>query len=99
MLLADAAFYGVFIARCAFRVQGQLTFSLFDDAMISMTYARNLAAGNGLVWMAGEPAVEGYTNFLWTVVMALPHLAGLPDRLTALPIMGSGRCSWSGRAC
>ena len=79
-----------FVLRSAFRVQGQLTFSLFDDAMISMTYARNFAAGNGLVWMAGEPAVEGYTNFLWTAVMALPHAAGLPDRLTALPIMALG---------
>jgi hypothetical protein len=36
--------------------------------------------------MAGETPVEGYTNLLWTLVMALPHLAGMPDRLASLPI-------------
>ena len=89
-LLSGAAFYVVFIVRASFVARGQLTFSLFDDAMISMTYARNLASGHGLVWMAGETPVEGYTNFLWTIVMSLPHLAGLPDRLTSLPVMVLG---------
>jgi hypothetical protein len=89
-LLAGAVFYAVFVARASFRVEGQLTFSLFDDAMISLTYARNLAEGHGLVWMPGESPVEGYTNFLWTLWMVIPHLAGLPDRLTALPVMAFG---------
>lgn len=40
-----------------------------DDAFISFRYARNLAEGNGLVFNVGE-RVEGYTNFLWTVLMA-----------------------------
>lgn len=43
-----------------------------DDAFISFRYARNLAEGNGLVWNLGE-RVEGYTNFLWTVAMAIPY--------------------------
>lgn len=89
-LLAAVAFYTVFILRCSFRLEGQRIFSLFDDAMISLTYARNLAEGHGLVWMAGESPVEGYTNFLWTVLMAIPHWAGLPDHLTALPVMAFG---------
>jgi hypothetical protein len=38
--------------------------------MISMRYAANLAAGAGLVWNPGE-RVEGYTNFLWTLLMAV----------------------------
>jgi hypothetical protein len=84
-LLGGVAFYVVFILRSAFRVEGRLTFSLFDDAMISLTYARNLAEGNGLVWTAGESPVEGYTNFLWTLGMTLPHCAGLPERWIALP--------------
>ena len=37
-----------------------------DDAFISFRYARNLAAGNGLVFNVGE-RVEGITNFLWTI--------------------------------
>lgn len=43
---------------------------LSDDAFISFRYAQNLVAGNGLVYNAGE-RVEGYTNFLWTMLAAL----------------------------
>lgn len=44
-----------------------------DDAYISFRYARNLAAGNGMVWNIGDDQpVQGYTNFLWTALMALP---------------------------
>lgn len=42
-----------------------------DDAYISFRYAANLVAGNGLVYNVGEsPPVEGYTNFLWTMLSA-----------------------------
>ena len=40
-----------------------------DDAFISYRYARNLAAGHGLVFNPGE-YVEGYTNLLWTLLIA-----------------------------
>ncbi len=40
-----------------------------DDAFISFRYADNLAHGHGLVWNEGE-RVEGYTNFLWTMLVA-----------------------------
>lgn len=40
-----------------------------DDAFISFRYARNLINGHGLVFNVGE-RVEGYTNFLWTVMIA-----------------------------
>ena len=46
-----------------------------DDAFISFRYASHLAQGLGLVWNP-EERIEGYTNFLWTVVMALPHRFG-----------------------
>src|SRR5262245_60209180 len=46
---------------------------VIDDAFISLRYARNLATGHGLVYNAGE-RVEGYTNFLWALFLALPHL-------------------------
>lgn len=41
----------------------------FDDAYISLRYADNLVRGEGLVWNPGE-RVEGYTNFLWTLLLA-----------------------------
>jgi hypothetical protein len=40
-----------------------------DDAFISFRYAKNLVAGLGLVYNPGE-RVEGFTNFLWTILVA-----------------------------
>jgi len=58
--------------------------SLFDDAYISLRYATNLAEGSGLVWNPGE-RVEGYTNFLWTALIALLlRLSDLDAPLLAL---------------
>jgi len=42
---------------------------LGDDAFISFRYADNLAKGHGLVFNPGE-RVEGYTNFLWTLLLS-----------------------------
>ncbi len=41
-----------------------------DDSFISYRYAENLASGKGLVFNEGE-RVEGYTNFLWVILLAL----------------------------
>ncbi|MEJ2720491.1 MAG: hypothetical protein P8181_05045 [bacterium] len=41
-----------------------------DDAYISFEYARNFAGGNGLVFNPGE-RVEGFSNLLWTLGLAL----------------------------
>ena len=46
-----------------------------DDSYISYRYARNFADGIGLVWNRGE-SVEGYTNFLWVVMLAATHKLG-----------------------
>ncbi len=88
--LAGASFYVVFITRTLFGVDGQRFSSLFDDAMVSMRYARHLAIGHGLVWNPGEAPVEGYTNLLWTLWMALLHWVGIPERLVSLVVMVSG---------
>jgi arabinofuranosyltransferase len=41
-----------------------------DDSFISLAYARNLAGGRGLVFQEGAAPVEGYSNFLWVVLLA-----------------------------
>jgi hypothetical protein len=56
----------------AFRVR---TFTI-DDAFISFRYAENLAHGHGLVYNLGE-RVEGYTNFLWTLLLGLFAALGM----------------------
>src|SRR6266850_6494270 len=42
-----------------------------DDAFISFRYADNFVHGRGLVWNEAE-RVEGYTNFLWTMLIGVP---------------------------
>jgi arabinofuranosyltransferase len=56
---------------------------LVDDAFISFRYAANLAAGRGLVYNPGE-RVEGYTNFLWTLILAGAGRAGFDIPAAAL---------------
>jgi len=52
-----------------------------DDAYISYRYARNFADGLGIVWNPGEH-VEGYTNFLWVLVLSGLDKAGADLVLT-----------------
>lgn len=58
-----------------------------DDAFISFRYAENLAAGNGLVFNIGE-RVEGYTNFLWTVLLAVPAWFGAGEHDLGMLLVG-----------
>jgi arabinofuranosyltransferase len=90
-----AAFYALFIYRTSFNVTfangvTKRIFVLFEDAMISMRYARNFERGAGLNWNAGEERVEGYTNLLWTLWMSLIHKLHLDETLVSLPIMVTG---------
>ncbi|MFL6203311.1 MAG: hypothetical protein ACJ76J_29445 [Thermoanaerobaculia bacterium] len=52
---------------------------IVDDAGITFVYARNLAAGHGLVSQPGLPPVEGFSNFLWMLAFVPAFLAGLFD--------------------
>ena len=86
------SFYAAFIARLSFSAGGRRYFVLFDDAMISMTYGRNLAHGHGLTWAAGQQHVAGYTNLLWTLWMGAVHVLPLGDTTLPLAIMLSSLC-------
>jgi arabinofuranosyltransferase len=57
-----------FIIYCLF-LSWSFWFQNVDDAYISFRYGKNLMSGNGLVYNSGE-YVEGYTNFLWTIMTA-----------------------------
>lgn len=49
-----------------------------DDAYISFRYAQHLVAGHGLVFNLdpAEPPVEGYSNFTWTLWLAVGQWLG-----------------------
>ena len=78
-----------YIQASSFFIEGKLYYTLFDDAMISMRYAWNLAHGNGLVWNPGE-RVEGFTNPLWVGFMALFHLFPIPAEKISVYIQVAG---------
>jgi hypothetical protein len=54
-----------------------------DDAFISFRYAQNLNEGFGLVWNINEKPVEGYTNFLWLILMGLFMKIGFEPIITS----------------
>ncbi|MFN7966104.1 MAG: hypothetical protein U0V87_10505 [Acidobacteriota bacterium] len=49
---------------------------LQDDAFITLRFSRFLAEGHGPIYNVGE-YVEGYTNFSWTLLSAIPFWLGL----------------------
>ena len=53
-----------------------------DDAFISFVYAKNLVEHGALVFNLGE-RVEGYTNFLWTLLVALGLVLKIPAELSS----------------
>jgi arabinofuranosyltransferase len=58
------------IALAAFHWQSRLAYPI-DDTFITFRYASNLANGHGLVWNVDGPPTEGYTNFLYVVILSL----------------------------
>src|SRR5437870_4478354 len=49
-----------------------------EDAGISFAFARNLVDGEGLVAYPGGERVEGYSNALWTFLLAAFYALGVP---------------------
>jgi tetratricopeptide (TPR) repeat protein len=47
-----------------------------DDTFITLRYVKNILAGSGPVFNAGE-RVEGYTSFLWTAILTICGLCKL----------------------
>jgi arabinofuranosyltransferase len=89
LIAGFSIYYIFFIIRASMVIKGVRYFSLFEDMMISMRYAKNFAMGYGLTWNPGGARVEGFTNFLWTLYMAFWHLF-LSEAKVSLPIQLTG---------
>jgi len=90
ILVSFAAYSVVFIWQSSFVIDGERYFVLFDDAMISMQYARNLQQGYGLVWNPGGPHVEGFSSPLWVGMLALVHFLPLSASKISLAVQIMG---------
>jgi len=84
LLLGYLAYAAWFIQRSSFLLEGRRYYSLQDEAMISLQYARNLVEGHGLVWMPGADAVEGFASPFLVGWMALFHLLPVPASQVSL---------------
>jgi arabinofuranosyltransferase len=54
-----------------------------DDAFVTFRYAENLSDGGGLVFNPGDKPVEGYSNFLWLLILSVAYSLGLPTYMMA----------------
>jgi arabinofuranosyltransferase len=78
VLLAIAA-AGMFVAQCVSAGDVKI-----DDAYITFSFSKNLALGHGPLYSHGVLA-EGYSTFLWMVLVALP----LVITRGAAPLLGA----------
>lgn len=58
-----------------------------DDAFITYRFAEHLAYGHGIVWNLGQGHFEGYSNFLWLIILALIKLIG-QDMIVGSKLLG-----------
>lgn len=67
-----------------------------DDAYITFSFSKNLAEGNGPIY-SHNMRVEGYSNFLWMMLIAGGYLLRLDPYLTAraLSFFALSVCLWS----
>jgi hypothetical protein len=69
----DSIFIVLFCYLLILQIQAIWPFTV-DDMYISLRYARNWAAGDGLLWNIDAPPVEGYSNFSFVVLGALSFI-------------------------
>lgn len=87
IIFISAVFYLAFIFGTSFLIDQERYFTLVDDAMISMRYAKHLAQGHGLVWNIGEAPVEGFTNPGWVIYLGFLHLFPFAASKISLAVM------------
>ena len=62
-----------------------------EDAAITFAYARNLAEGEGLVPFPGAERVEGFSNPLWTFLIAGWYGLGISVWTSAILVPPAGK--------
>jgi len=89
-VIPGSVFMAVLLWNSSANEWGQRRFTLFDDAMISMDYARTFAQTGRFVWYPGAPRVQGFTNPLWTLWMTIIHQFGFEGSTASLLVSLSG---------
>jgi hypothetical protein len=58
--------------------------TILDDAYIFFRYSENIANGFGFVWNIGEIPVEGYTSFLYLILLVASNMVTIDLELFAI---------------
>lgn len=58
--------------------------TILDDAYIFFRYAENIANGFGFVWNIGEAPVEGYTSFIYLILLVSAKIVTIDLELFAI---------------
>ncbi len=82
----DSLFILIFVYLFILQVQAIWSFTI-DDMFISLRYAKNWAAGDGLLWNIHSPPVEGYSNFSFVVLGTISLIFHI-DPVITLKIAG-----------
>jgi len=95
--LADALLAAGLMALVAIYAQaiGALARHPEEDAAMLLRYSQNLAEGHGIVWNQDERPVDGATDFVFMIAVALVHRAGLSLEASAqtIGIVAHGLCA------
>ena len=76
-----------FIIAQAYLAQGFWA-NCVDDAAISFQYAKNLALGHGLCFHSSMAPVEGFSNPIWTMLLAAAYSFGWQDLVLVSKVLG-----------
>lgn len=74
----------IFISVIAFLRSNYLYTPIVDDPYIFFRYAENIVNGYGFVWNIGEQPIEGYTSFLYLVVLIFAKFLSLDLELFSI---------------
>lgn len=77
----DSLFIVLFAYLLVLQIQAIWPFTI-DDMYISLRYAKNWAAGNGLLWNLNAEPVEGYSNFSFVALGAISIILHINPVLT-----------------
>lgn len=87
LVVVPGILFGIyFIFKAGISISDGKQFTLSDDIMISMTYAKTFSNTGILNWYKGSEFVQGYTNFFWTLLMVIIHYFGFSGSINALII-------------
>jgi len=86
-LIPGNLWMSLFIWRETFKINGTRIISLFDDALISMSYAKNFSQTGSLTWYSGAEKVQGITNPLWTLLLSGFHLISNQSQIVIMLVI------------